>query len=89
MKRPLVGVFIVLLVLAVLLFVPIASPAAERKRPLSSLPLSTVSSWCAFTPETGLYRIDQILNERGLRLKRYLAQIDTYLVWTPPGQTVA
>ena len=84
-----VSVLAGLVVLGALLLAPIVAPAARTQNTSYRIAFMDNELLVRFQPETGLYRIDQMLNERGLKLKRYLAQIDTYLVWTPPGQTLA
>lgn len=87
LARLLIGALVSLCVLGVLLLAPVASPAAGTQAAPVKPAFVDNELLVSFQPGTGLYRIDQILNERGLKLKRYLNQIDTYLVWTPPGQT--
>jgi subtilisin family serine protease len=42
-----------------------------------------------FAPDTPQSRIDELLNQGGMQIKRYVASLDTYVVRTPPGQTEA
>jgi thermitase len=88
-KKALVIISVAFAILGALLIAPVVSPAAGTLATPDG-PLFVDSQLLVrFTPETGLYRIDTILSEKGLKLKTYLAQIDTYHAWTPPGQAEA
>lgn len=84
--RPLTGVLLSALVVVAIWLAPILAPGSRIQAAPASSAFVNNELLVRFQPETGLYRIDQILNERGLKLKHYLAQIDTYLAGTPPGQ---